>query len=271
MIISHSLKAIFLRVPKTGSTSFEATLRMSGIFDFGIDQLTTVDDIGLPRVNLSEEFGFNYFRDAVRVRTKPISANSPLLKDPPVPWGHATVSDIVRKNLISESKIDEYKVYAFVRDPYDRAISAWQMTNRTRVNSKEQFEKYWELGGPADQDDPRGLVLKPQKDFFTLNGQMLTNIRPLLFEDYEKEVRSVISEYNGMQLAELPRFKSRIASPITKEPGFITENTAQLIEQRCQEDIDFWNPIYESSSSTTKRVARASEIRAARESSRPGV
>ena len=55
MIISHSKKFVFFRVAKTGSTTAEVMLRMSGAFDTAADILTGTREWELPSCNINED------------------------------------------------------------------------------------------------------------------------------------------------------------------------------------------------------------------------
>jgi hypothetical protein len=110
MIIIPSKKFIYLRVPKTGSTSVSQYLNEKFI---NIEDLT-----GTPIYHTG-------FKRSGMIDKKELV--------------HASTKEIVRDGIVSSSDISSYKIFAIIRDPVERFISHCYFTknNRTGIFVKD--------------------------------------------------------------------------------------------------------------------------------------
>src|SRR5690606_21027612 len=130
MIISLRSRFAFFRVPRTGSTTAELLLRLSGAFNES-DMMTAFAQFGLPSRNLDTDSVRSFRRwpfESVSDQRKGVVEQARL--------GHMTPSEAVKCGLIQPGELDSMNCYAFVRNPVDRYLSAFQ---------------YFVLRGPFEQ------------------------------------------------------------------------------------------------------------------------
>jgi hypothetical protein len=243
MIIIHSSNSTILRVPKTGSTSLEASIRMApGCLQAG-DYASTVDDANLDERGSSGNL--DTMRADHRVLRKGIREARLLASNTdttPVytveeqayvdDWDadiaadtfkytggipHGTLDTLVDPDtfgpagLITHAQILSYNHYAFIRNPLNRALSGWIFMRATGVGR----------GIPAEMIDfhddilnggMKRMVYRQQSDYFKYQGNFMDNgspiVTPLLFEDFAAQLTQLITTLGGTPLNEYPRFKA---------------------------------------------------------------
>ena len=241
MIISHTNQSIVMRVPKTGSTSLEASVRIAGCVS-NTDTATSVEDTNIPELNIPETYTSfrsdradldrsirKKVRDAQAANSTPeftteeqdlidlrrTNAENGTFKK--VGLHHATLDDLTDEesfgwvNLATEEQILSYDNYATIRNPLKRAISSYVFVMTRNGSSRVPFtiDDFHEfvLGGRIS-----GMAFRKQIDYFKYKGETHNNgsriVTPILFETYTDSVMSVISDIGGVQLGVLPKFKS---------------------------------------------------------------
>jgi hypothetical protein len=128
MIISHKNQFIFIRVPKTASTSIEIELsKICGPMDlitpvsFKNDPQNIVDDYKKPQ-KLKRDFRTFNASDWLRI----------ILRRKPVNYKHAHAIQV--RKLVGKDVWDHYFKFCFVRNPFDRAISLYYWTSKNWQN-----------------------------------------------------------------------------------------------------------------------------------------
>ena len=164
MIISHRLKFAFFRSPKTGSTTTELILRMSGLFDD--------DDIlsPIPRYDLDG--------------TKEAHP-------------HVDPDEAFEKGWLTMEQAREYSMFSTLRDPFARAVSGFShaFANMPILNQKE-FAKAT-LEGRAF-----GLLEKPQVDYFYCQGEKVCE--PVDFRNFQQSVKDFVKMIGRLPGAATP-------------------------------------------------------------------
>jgi hypothetical protein len=248
MIISRKNKFIFVRVPKTGSTSAQATLINSGILG--------PDDIYSRYRRTADGFPPNSINIPVSINTKIIMEVSPydiskelhVLKKIPILGGdgsngligHLTPTEIVRLGLISPQELRDYTVIGSMREPIDRLISIWFLYNdiEGKLSSKQKLIK------SIGQSDiyPITFLGKTQKNYFEYEGELLNNIKVLDFNNLNNDLRFIISKY-GEKTADYHTFENQLRPHWSKEPyiNWMPLKTIIKLNQLLKEDIEFYN------------------------------
>lgn len=136
MIISHKHRFIFLRVPKTGSTSIQIELsKLCGPKD-------VISPLRFRNDPTGEQAGFagaqNFEELMARERGRDWLRRL-LLRRHPRNLRHATAEQIRR--FAGTQAWDQYYKFCVVRNPFDRAISlyAWRFKNKSNKPSLDAF------------------------------------------------------------------------------------------------------------------------------------
>lgn len=226
MIISHKNKFILLRVPKTGSTSLEASVRFCGAVDKD-DVCSKTEDAFLPSQNIPETYKkecqrhsmiLNIARQKLKIKAELSSQESALLTYPHK-WmfflEHNTLDDFFdigyfsKLNLLTEEQANEYTTYGFFRDPFERYLSSfvfYQVWSGAREKkekpiTKEEFHKFTK----EELHTNINILFRPQSDYFHFKGKRIG--KPLMFNNWTSEASRMITEIGFHPLKVYPKFK----------------------------------------------------------------
>ena len=123
--INHDKKAIFIHIPKTGGTYIRENLEKYYGFNFYIIKRPYHNDFCHSDLYIKNQ----QFKDFVANREHGI------LK-------YAKTSNYINRMInMNDSKWKSYKIFCFVRNPYDRLISGWNFLN-SKHNINTSFEDY---------------------------------------------------------------------------------------------------------------------------------
>jgi len=271
MIILYSKNATISRVPKTGSTTLESSIRFSpGCFADG-DRSASVDDSGIPPINVSDyeavqssQRTLNHsIRDKrdnspndytaeeqahITFRQNQIQNNS--FKRIPLP--HSTVSDLVDTdswgdlNYLTTSQLESFNHYAFIRNPLERILSGFLFVWHVRRNHRVPLEVSMFHDHINSDEFGTGLVYRKQIDYFKHEGTQI--VTPMLFENYENEMNNLITTLGGAPLREYPKFKSNLSDRfMLTDPKPSVENWIEpysdikdKILNHYSEDVTLW-------------------------------
>lgn len=237
MIILHSKNTIFMRVPKTGSTSLEAVVRMSCPLADG-DFCSNVEDANIPEVVPQV---YSSMRASVRSKFSSIREKRSVERNTGEPatftdeeqelisqrqsnefrligLHHATLDNLVDPvgladaQFATEEQILSYTNYAVIRNPLARAVSSYVFSStRGRPSfvqglnvTIEEFHKSVRAAGYS-------LVNRRQIDYFKFQGQTHHNgeriVTPILFEKYKEGIDSALLSMDLQTLTVYPKFK----------------------------------------------------------------
>lgn len=214
MIISHRLKVAFFRVPKTGSTTMELILRMTGQFEDGM--ATNMGRYSVGSVGELPNLEDNYLT-------------------------HMTPSQAVQHGLLTEAQVREYTCYAALRDPYSRAISGYAHihANVIPLINPESF------AASVKKNADYGLLQKPQVDYFYHDGEMVAT--PVNFGDFKNAINAIVNDVGGMPFPVLPNFnKSRGKERDDNRENYIDNNpeVKDILKTRLADDIALYEHFY---------------------------
>lgn len=230
MIISHDKKFVFFRVAKTGSTTAEVLLRMSGAFDTAVDVLTGTREWELPACNVDE---------------------SHIDGRDPINFAHLTPTHAVELGFLTLEQLREYNCYGYLRKPTSRFISGYMHMQRGDkgrwTKHGLQPQQYWERRIRDSQPHMGGEIIgRPQVDWFFYEGEQV--VTPLDFHDYQNELRHIIGSVEGYCPQEIPklnnaRYRDAVynnnrrewAQEVSEDPRIIGE-----VNQLYETDLKFY-------------------------------
>ena len=269
MIISHKNKFTLMRVPKTGSTSLEASVRFCGAVDKD-DICSSTEDAFLPTQNLPEtikpELAKTYrFKKIVKEKIKynfELTKKEELMEKYGRRWmlfmEHNTLDDWIdiphysKHNLISKEQILEYKHYGFLRDPVERYLSSFVFYQIWSAKFNLEDKKPITVEGFHDftlneLETHENILFRPQKDYFHFQGKQIAE--PLMFNNWSSEASRMIKEIGFHPLKVYPRFKENGGAknkPDYQKPTVSDwvdkySKIKDFIEEYFSEDIKFYN------------------------------
>lgn len=168
MILSNEKKFIYLRVPKTGSTS-------ASVFFFNHLPLEKNIIRSSDNSKLVREENYNLIPDEYFANTEDF------------PGGvHATLEQVIRSNLLQYT-LQEYDVYAVCRNPLDRLLSFCSMFKKTDnvdiLSNFSTFKKYMSI-----------FECSPQSIWLKHNDTLANKV--FLYEDLHSMISEISSKYN---------------------------------------------------------------------------
>ncbi len=199
MIISHAYKYVFLRTRKTASSS-TALYFMQNLFEEGDISIRDLrPEFDHPAPTLYDDSVINY-----------------------------TLKYIIDNNLVD---LNEYKVYATLRDPYERIVS--------RVFYKEGAKDLFMAQkiltkGYVDEVD----MLNPQSSYIMYDGQVKANI--INYSTLESDLHKILAEYGKEEKCTLTRLKSGVRPSWATVETVITPKIKAKIDEVFAEDLKLW-------------------------------
>lgn len=182
MYLSHKYKFLFLRTPKTASSS------LSDFFIRNIDDpdaiYTEVEDSGLPGT-LDERIVSRYR---------------------PYAFYHFSLQQLIAEGIITEEQAHNYYCFALLRNPIDRAKSFYYFYKKWRTpNKPASLKEYksWTNNGVFDNDANSGIV---QTDLLKFKDKMYGTY--WLYEDLHIRLPMFMANIGVEIKHELPRHKT---------------------------------------------------------------
>lgn len=213
MLISNEKKFIYLRVPKTGSTSvsiyFYENLPLEKNIIRLVDNEKSLLDIDTNRI------GEGYF-------SKPaININNGI---------HTTLDEIIDLNLL-EFPLDEYDVYAVCRNPLDRFLSFQtmmeKMDNVDIVENFSMFKQYMSI-----------FESGPQSMWLTYNDSLVNRV--FLYEDINLMVAEIANKYG---ITDTSNFSNYSFRQYKKYTNTIPSRVLEYLKIYWQDDFKIYNQL----------------------------
>jgi hypothetical protein len=214
MYLSHKYKFLFLRTPKTASSS------LSDFFINNIDDpsaiYTEVEDANIPGT-LSEDIVGKYR---------------------PYAFYHFTISQLIAEGVLTLEQAKEYKVFSVLRDPVDRAKSFYYFYKKFRdVGTPPSIEQYRNWCYPEtaifNNDNNSGIQ---QMTLSVHNNELLGDF--WLYENLNKEVARFMDSL-GLPNAELPQHKTGLRKNVREEIQF-EQKDLQAIKNTFSADVEMY-------------------------------
>lgn len=237
MILSHKHKFLYLRVPKSGSSTTQFMLRMSGVW--GEEDCLSASFRGAP------EFpAVNYQNLRVARRDGSFDENPEnFCKRGP----HATPKDLIKHGYLTEEQLYEYDCYAVFRNPYKRFLSGIAHEQRRFVNPvtfNRLCHKYLSGEGiTAANERDYNLLTIPQYLYFFYKDELVVNL--LDFRNFKDNIYEMLDRVGSYKFPIIPRMNVRsFWRHDFDENDFWTEETLQLFEGDYARDLEFYKEIY---------------------------
>ena len=219
MYVSHKYKLIFLRTPKTASSS------LSEFFIKNIPDpdavYTPVEDSNIP-ATLSNEIINKYKINFA--------------------YYHFTLQDLVDNRIITPMAAIQYKSIAVVRNPIDRQKSFYyfykRWKNQDRAPSIEEYNSWTRKG--AFLGEPNSGIL--QSDILKWNGE--TQGEYWLYENINNDLNQLMRELNLEVTHVLPKHKNDFRKNRNNEIEF-DELAMNNLSKYFGPDIDLYNELAE--------------------------
>jgi len=267
VIISHKNQFTLLRVPKTGSTSLEASVRFCGAVD-ATDICSKTEDAYLPMQNIPEykkQVRLHKEMHSIAERKNKIGMDlteqeKQCLRDKSrwmLFFEHNTLDDIMdidfwsHFGLINHKQIMTYRHYGFIREPIERYVSSFifyqvwkgRRLGKTLPITIQSFHDF--TYNELKTND--NILFRPQVDWFHYRGENI--VKPLIFDNWANEASRMITELGFHPLSVYPRFKQdggaqkRFPKGNPKAKDFIDPfpDIKKFINEHFQEDIDFYH------------------------------
>lgn len=199
MIISHAYKYVFLRTRKTASTSIAEYL-VRNLFEEG-DVYVKGDLTEFVNIypKMSNDIGY-----------------------------HHDMKILVESNLVN---LDEYKVFAVLRDPYERIVSRAFHTG----SCQNVFEARNILAkGYVDEDDRDW----PQSAYFKYNGEMLAAVWH--YDQIAETLPAFVRSYRKEPMYPMRRLKSDLRPSWATTDTILTSKIKQKISEVFAEDVELY-------------------------------
>jgi hypothetical protein len=230
MLINHTKKYVYLRVPKTGSTSFETQL----IHD--IDENDDIAHAEVPFTNIPNR-NWDY---SEREPDFKFSVNNP----------HLTYPEIIQLLTVD---ISSYDLYGTLRNPIDKFLSSVyhmeyyfsptisgvatrKIHMPVTLGNNELVEKWLTKINNNSKILVDAPIFKPQIDWLLVDGQPINNI--FLYENLTSMMQKMIGNTNT-----LLRYDFRSDVRLNKSSHDLDAKLKQQILDIYSKDVELYNSI----------------------------
>lgn len=211
MFINLSKNFIYLRVPKTGSTSVSQHL---------VDTFGSMSDSLYTTINI------------LNIEGKALH-NQELIKSMNA---HSTISQIIEKGIVSKDFVKQTNIYACLRNPVERFLSMCYHL-RTFSALPETFganrNKLVEVG--LARFDPQWHMWWSQTSWCLLNNEPVNKL--FLYEDINKTAKEITGEDKPLV------HRHRDDSFEIAQDGSLDQSLVQEIEKLYIEDVKLYNSL----------------------------
>ena len=214
--INHSKKAIFIHIPKTGGSY--------------------IADI------LEKHYGFKSY-----YLQRPDHANFCNGKDRSVDKHenkiHGTLmyyktSPYINKIMnMTPKKWDEYFIFAFIRNPYDRIVSGWNYCNRDNI----PFNEYINITYGQYSYDYWHIYMPQSRHIIGNNGKININFIGK-FENMENDLKDVLKQIGFKYVIHIPFKKNEKKHKDYRE--YYNDDVIQKVNKLIKEDLDNFDYIH---------------------------
>ena len=213
MILSHKYKFAFCHIPKTGGSSITHSMKeMCGYYTSNIKSIPTSECC--------------IFKNSIEYR------NSEDL------FQHANYGDLKKYLEDIGKNIDDYFVFTFVRNPWDRYVSSYEYGKRYYIKC---YKNDW--GKPAYDNDfefwIKNIPYSGQRNYMDFPFNYIGKMENM--EQELENIRQILQ--TRMANIKLNKVKPIVinANPHADYRSYYTEETKNLVAERCYEIINDFN------------------------------
>jgi len=203
-MISHKHKFIFIFPPKTGSTSLlSALLPLAEIEKVRNQRQLNSFDFW----EYIEDYKQNIWSDFSKCRLRK----------------HANLGSYHKKNL------QQYKIFACIRNPYDRIISLWKWEESTKKKYNGVSFKQW-------LNMRMHWWHRPQFDFLQTDIINMSSINLVRFENIQQDFNNACDKI-GLPRQQLPHKNKTKHKHYTE---YYDDETREIVAERYAKDIEYF-------------------------------
>ena len=215
MIVSHARQLIFIKTPKSGSTSVEVGLSaLCGPNDI-------ITPVGPEKISRSPD-AQNYLRGEASLQTRPDGFFEPLQQRDF--YNHMTLQTVAE--YIGKSAAQRYLKIAFVRNPWDRQVSLYHFLKH-QGHLQTGFAEWLTWAEPL-----------PVMEMLRLNGVMAMDFIGR-YEALQSDFEAVCRQLGMPSAPVLPRLKSGIRPPGDYCAYYDVRSRARVAEMYAEEIATF--------------------------------
>lgn len=213
--VNDDLKAIFVAVPKTGTTSVRNQIRPEGF------AMIDVPHLSIRQIRIAIE-AFHLWRSL----------------DGNAGFPNETVPTQEDAEAAARTSFDQAFKFASVRNPWARAVSLYSRREGIQVSDKMSFDAFIEAHCFASDTSARPSRFRNQLDWLTdAEGTMLVDYVYRL-EDLDTAVDEIRARTDGRIVLERRERNVNTASKSKSYKDLYTDHTRKLIATRFEADID---------------------------------
>lgn len=216
MYLSHRHKLMFLRVPKTASSSMCEYL------------ITNIDDDDALYMKVDDSNIFPSFNKELKSIVRKYYRNSRYM--------HLTLQEFFDEGFVTQEMLDTYRIVAVLREPVDRQMSMfyyfhksrdeWKLCPKTLKTYKRMILKDHQFA----YEPNTGLL---QTDFLKVNGKSYGEY--WLYEELGARLKHLLDDLGIEEKYALPRHKSQFRNKEIQEIEFDEETIAGLRESMAED------------------------------------
>jgi hypothetical protein len=207
MLVSNEKKFIYLRVPKTGSTSVSVYFYENLPLEKNIIRLGDNDYL---QKEESTRIKGGYFNESTIAATNV----------------HTTLDEIVKLNLLTHP-LTEYDIYAVCRNPVDRFLSFQSMIKKVEnINILKNFSTFKRFMSEAS----------PQSTWLTYNNKLVNHV--FLYENINLMVAEIAEKYGITNTLNFSDYSFR---QYNKYTNIIDPRALEYINIHWQDDFKIYD------------------------------
>lgn len=224
MYVSHKYKLIFLRSPKTASSSLSEWF-IKNIPDSQAIY-TPVEDSKIPGTldaSLINKYKLNF------------------------KYYHFTIQDLVRENVITEHQAKTYRVISVLREPIDRQKSLFYFYSKWKAGNRPLDLKLYKALAPNGQflGEPNSAI--KQTNLLKLGDELIGEF--WLYENIEQHLSELVNSLNIEVKAPLPRHKATFRKNRNNEIEF-DSISLEMLKTVFKVDFEVYNELKEKSNAS---------------------
>lgn len=214
MVRSERYKLLFMRIPKTASTSLSTWFVMNTCEE--TDVWTGIKDPKINSNNISEEVQSKYKKGYRKI--------------------HLTLNELVDNGVVSMEQAKTDRIIGVIRNPYHRQLSLFFFKNKNLNTSADAFRRCFQNG--HHEYDRNNQIL--QSDYFKLGDDFAPNADPWLYHQISERLQALVEEKHINAKHPLMNYKSQYRKRNMQElmKEYYDEKTREAVYNYYRKDFE---------------------------------